>query len=350
MEAHLTELGWNGDPGSTTALEEIQTFRIPLNGQSFTYNPYKWIGFKIDNDGDRMSQSSQSQERLSWQTVKLHAASHLASYIRSQIKERLGFTCSAGIATSKIFSKLAADIHKPNEQTLLCPVKYAEFLEPLHIRKIMGVGYKASRTLCKKLGLLKDENQANEDETLDEVDEAAQEGEAWHLPQLTVSYVQQHCTIQQFLDWFGDRQGPVLWDLIHGIDNTPVIPTPLIPTQISIEDSFRLCKNMADATTRLHDLAIDFIKRLEVELRVKDEFVKYPTTLRLTTRNRGTNDDGTWRDSKGVRETRISKSNRMPVDVFDITRTIPDRASALVEQSLLPMLKNLVKEPFALTL
>jgi DNA polymerase iota len=350
MEAHLTELGWNGDPGSTTALEEVQTFRIPSNGQSFTYNPYKWIGFKIDNNGDRMSQSSQSQERLSWQAIKLHAASHLASYIRNQIKERLGFTCSAGIATCKIFAKLAADVHKPNEQTLLCPDKYAEFLEPLHIRKIMGIGYKASRTLCKKLGLLKDEHQANEEDTLDDVEEAAQEGEAWHLPELTVSYVQQHCTIQQFLDWFGDRQGPVLWDLIHGIDNTQVISTPLIPTQISIEDSFRHCKTMADATARLHDLAIDFIKRLEVELRVKDEFVKYPTTLRLTTRNRGTNDDGTWRDSKGLRDTRISKSSRMPVDVFDISRSIPERASALVEQSLLPMLKNLVKEPFALTL
>ncbi|KAI9284590.1 hypothetical protein BC943DRAFT_360939 [Umbelopsis sp. AD052] len=350
MEAHLTELGWNGDPDSTTVLDQVQTFRIPSNGQSFTYNPYNWIGFKIDNDGDRMSQSSQSQERLSWRTIKYHAASHLAAFIRNQIKERLGFTCSAGIATSKIFSKLAADIHKPNEQTLLCPDKYADFLEPLHIRKIMGIGYKASRTLCKKLGLMKDENQANEEDTLDDVDEAAQEGEAWYLPELTVSYVQQHCTLQQFLEWFGDRHGPVLWDLIHGIDTAQVIPTPLIPSQISIEDSFRVCKTMADATSRLHDLAIDFIKRLEVELRVKDEFVKYPTTLRLTTRNRGLNEDGTWRDSKGVRDTRISKSSRMPVDVFDPSRSIAERASALVEQSLLPMLRHLVKEPFALTL
>jgi hypothetical protein len=40
----------------------------------------------------------------------------------------------------------------------------------------------------------------------------------------------------------------------------------------------------------------------------------------------------------------------MPVDVFDIESSVEERASALVEQSLLPMLKNLVKEPFDLTL
>jgi DNA polymerase iota len=353
IDAHLTELGWGGDNGATVVLEKKQTFHAkPKQQEMFTYNPYTWVGFKVDKEGDRMSQSTESQERLSWDTVKLHAASHLALYIRSQIKDRLGFTCSAGIASSKLFAKLAADAHKPNEQTLLCPDMYNDFILPLEIRKIMGVGHKAAHTICEKLGFIKDAQQSliteeeedNNVASLDVTEHPAQMAEDWHLPQLTVSYVQKNCTIKQFVDWFGDRQGQQLWDLVHGKDRTAVVPTPLIPTQISIEDSFRRCSTLQEAITKLHELSISFIKRLEVELRTENEWLKYPTTLRLTTRNRSSKNSRAWRD------TRISKSKRMPVDVFDIESSVEERASALVEQSLSPMLKNLVKEPFDLTL
>lgn len=353
IDAHLTELGWGGDNRATVVLEKQQTFHIkPQQQEMFTYNPYTWVGFKVDKEGDRMSQSTESQERLSWDTVKLHAASHLASYIRSQIMDRLGFTCSAGIASSKLFAKLAADAHKPNEQTLLCPDMHNDFILPLQIRKIMGVGYKAAHTICEKLGFIKnaqqslviEEEEDNNEASLAVTEDPAQMAEDWHLPQLTVSYVQKNCTIEQFVDWFGDRQSQQLWDLIHGKDRTAVVPTPLIPTQISIEDSFRRCSTLQEAIAKLHELAISFIKRLEVELRTENEWLKYPTTLRLTTRNRSSKNSRAWRD------TRISKSKRMPVDVFDIESSVEERASALVEQSLSPMLKNLVKEPFDLTL
>lgn len=341
VEAHLKELGWTGDDGETVVLEKEQKFHVQT-GMTFVYDPYTWVGFKVDSDGDRMSQT-ESQVQISYRTVKLHSASHLAAYIRGQILDRLGFTCSAGIASSKLLAKLAADAHKPNQQTLLCPDMHTAFILPLQIRKIMGIGYKAGRVLCEKLGFMNNEPAA------DEVEDGPSDGDPegsgdWHLPQLTVSYVQNNCTIAQFIDWFGDRQGRQLWDLVHGIDTADVVPTPLIPSQISIEDSFRKCTSVDEATTKLRELAIDFIKRLEVELVVDGRWVKYPTTLRLTTRSRTGKNTRAWRD------TRISKSKRMPVEVFDMEKTIEMRAHALVEQSLLSMLKHLVKDPFELTL
>ncbi|KAJ2956114.1 hypothetical protein NQZ79_g8000 [Umbelopsis isabellina] len=341
VDFHLSEMGWTGDDNTSLEVEKEQVFHIKQNEMSFTYNPYTWAGFKIDADGDRASQTSQSQERLTWHTIKLHAASHLAYFIRNQIRSRLGFTCSAGVASSKVMAKLAADAHKPNNQTLLCPNMYEEFIQSLPIRRIMGIGYKTAKTLKDKLHSSKEQPTSADHEAHEDLSEEHPE---WHFPDLTVAYIHEHCRKEQFVDWFGDKQGEQTWDLLHGIDKAPVIPTPLIPTQISIEDSFRQCGSIQEAKTRLLELAVDFIKRLESELLTDNTWVKYPTTLRLTTRARGP------KNTRAMRDTRISKSDRMPVDIFETDQSIEDRASSLVERSLLPMLRKLVTEPFELTL
>lgn len=341
VDFHLSEMGWTGDDNTTLEVEKEQVFHIKQNEMSFTYNPYTWAGFKIDADGDRASQTSQSQERLTWHTIKLHAASHLAYFIRNQIRNRLGFTCSAGVASSKVMAKLAADAHKPNNQTLLCPNMYENFIQALPIRRIMGIGYKTAKTLKDKLHDSKEQTTSADHEAHDDLSEEHPE---WHFPDLTVAYIHENCREEQFVDWFGEKQGEQTWDLLHGIDKAPVIPTPLIPTQISIEDSFRQCGSIQEAKTRLLELAVDFIKRLESELVTDNTWVKYPTTLRLTTRARGS------KNTRAMRDTRISKSDRMPVDIFETDQSVKDRASSLVDRSLLPMLRKLVTEPFQLTL
>ncbi|KAM3578735.1 hypothetical protein VKS41_008754 [Umbelopsis sp. WA50703] len=239
-------------------------------------------------------------------------------------------------------AKLAADAHKPNNQTLLCPNMYEAFIQPLAIRRLMGIGYKTAKTLQDKLYVSKPQSTSPDHEAHEDPTEEHHE---WHFPNLTVAYIHEHCRKEQFVDWFGHKQGDQIWELLHGIDHAPVIPTPLIPTQISIEDSFRQCASIQAAKKRLLELAVDFIKRLESELLTDKTWVKYPTTLRLTTRVRGSTNN-----TRVIRDTRISKSERMPVDIFEIDQSIEDRASSLVERSLIPMLKKLVTEPFDLTL
>ena len=51
----------------------------------------------------------------------LAAGAVLIDRSRREVTRRLGFTCSAGIATNKLLAKLCGGLHKPNQQTVLPP-------------------------------------------------------------------------------------------------------------------------------------------------------------------------------------------------------------------------------------
>lgn len=69
-------------------------------------------------------------------------ASHLAQQIKNSIREKLKITCSVGVSPNKLISKIASDFKKPDGLTLVPPEKIEEFLEPLKIRDIPGIGKK----------------------------------------------------------------------------------------------------------------------------------------------------------------------------------------------------------------
>jgi len=62
--------------------------------------------------------------------------------IKKEIKNKLGLTCSIGISPNKLISKIASDFQKPDGLTIVLPEKIDEFLEPMNIRDIPGIGKK----------------------------------------------------------------------------------------------------------------------------------------------------------------------------------------------------------------
>lgn len=54
--------------------------------------------------------------------IKLLIAAKIVNEIRSAVREKTGYACSAGIAHNKILAKLTCGFHKPNKQTCL-PIK-----------------------------------------------------------------------------------------------------------------------------------------------------------------------------------------------------------------------------------
>lgn len=67
-------------------------------------------------------------------------ATHLATFIRACVRDEVGLTVSAGVATSKLVAKIASDINKPDGLTVVPPGSEIEFLSPLLIEKLPGVG------------------------------------------------------------------------------------------------------------------------------------------------------------------------------------------------------------------
>jgi len=72
-------------------------------------------------------------------------ASHLAQQIKNSIRDKIKLSCSIGISPNKLISKIASNFQKPDGLTIVHPDKINEFLEPLEIRAIPGIGKKTEK-------------------------------------------------------------------------------------------------------------------------------------------------------------------------------------------------------------
>jgi len=64
----------------------------------------------------------------------------IARNIKQKVVEKTGLTISAGVAPSKFVAKVASDMEKPDGLTVVARDKVSEFLDPLPIKKMWGVG------------------------------------------------------------------------------------------------------------------------------------------------------------------------------------------------------------------
>src|SRR6266536_993286 len=134
----------------------------------------------------------------------LPTATMVARTIREQIRHELNLTASAGVAPNKFLAKIASDWRKPNGLFVIQPAEVEDFLTPLPVGRIPGVG-KVTEEKLAALGLrLVGELRAR--------------------------------SLEELETRFG-RYGQRLYELARGIDETLVVPNR--PTQsISAEDTF----------------------------------------------------------------------------------------------------------------
>ena len=153
--------------------------------------------------------------------IGLATATKVASMIRQQIREELNLTASAGVAPNKFLAKIASDWKKPNGLFVIQPAEVEDFLTPLPVGRIPGVG-KVTEERLGKLGLR------------------------------TVGDVRAR-SLEDVQKLFG-RYGQRLYELARGIDDNPVVPNR--PTQsISAEDTFETDVLLADTEPMIRRLA-----------------------------------------------------------------------------------------------
>lgn len=75
-------------------------------------------------------------------TKSFKKATEVANKIKKEIKRKTKLTCSIGIAPNKMIAKIASDFQKPNGLTVIKESEVFNFLGPLSIRTIPGVGPK----------------------------------------------------------------------------------------------------------------------------------------------------------------------------------------------------------------
>lgn len=315
---------------------------MALQGEEgFWYEPGKYAGHLMPEAPPSPSSSSlPSSSSPSAAEQESQVASHLAAHLRALILDRIGLTSSAGVSSTKLLSKLLASVHKPADQTTLRATATAAdvraFLDPLDLRKLPGFGSSIVGTLLPRLP--------------PELD-----GSAPTRP--TVAAIRSSLALSDFQALYMPRLAPILHGLLSGSDDSPVVPSPQFPAQISTEDSFAVTVNQHggmrwhELVGHLRRLLEALLLRLEAELalppldedrppaldkgkarerlaqagasasagRKPPAWARYPQTLRLSLRR-------SWDAPASARS---SKSTPFPPSTLSTARPVPERVTEL---------------------
>ena len=127
-------------------------------------------------------------------TNNTRAIEEYALEIKKSIKEECGgLLTSIGVAPTKSIAKIASDYQKPDGLTIVSVEDLKEFLNPLEVERISGIGIKTQKILKK-------------DMKINTIDELA------------------NTDVQKLIEKFGKKVGTWMWQVANGKDNDPVIP------------------------------------------------------------------------------------------------------------------------------
>ncbi|KAE8208593.1 hypothetical protein CF327_g7062 [Tilletia walkeri] len=127
---------------------------------------------------------------ITWQDVALAMGAKLMNKVRAAVREELGYTTSAGIASNKTMSKLCSGWRKPNAQTIMRPAAVKNFLKVLPFQKIRFLGGKLGDAMANEW-------------------QSATVGDLWSV------------TLEQMQGKFGEDSSWV-YNVVRGIDHSEV--------------------------------------------------------------------------------------------------------------------------------
>jgi DNA polymerase-4 len=80
---------------------------------------------------------------------RLGSPARIAARIRASVREQHGLTCSVGVAPSKFVAKLASTLCKPDGMLVVPAGEVLEFLHPLPVAALWGVGERTGEVLAR---------------------------------------------------------------------------------------------------------------------------------------------------------------------------------------------------------
>ena len=117
-----------------------------------------------------------------------------AQDIKKSIKEKCdGLLTSIGIAPTKSVAKIASDYQKPDGLTIIHFNELQNFLNPLDVERISGIGIKTQKILKEQMNIKTIGQLSNTD-------------------------------VQLLIERFGRKIGTWMWQIANGLDNEPVLP------------------------------------------------------------------------------------------------------------------------------
>jgi DNA polymerase IV (DinB-like DNA polymerase) len=154
--------------GIHSAMPISQAYRLCMDAVFLPVNMKLYAGVSakimelLRGFADRFQQVSVDEAYLipGPEVRNFEEAALYALKIKDEIQRQERITCSIGVGPNKLIAKIASGFQKPDGLTVVRPVDVKEFLFPLPVSKVPGIGKKTVNTL-KSLGITKVEELAN---------------------------------------------------------------------------------------------------------------------------------------------------------------------------------------------
>ena len=183
-----------------------------------------------------------------WDDIAILIGSEIVRSVRAAIRERLKYTCSAGIGRNKMIAKLGSGHKKPNQQTIVRNRAVQHFMQDFKFTKIRNLGGKLGDEVVSKFAT-------------DEVKEL-----------LAVPLDQMNARL-------GDDTGSWMYHIIRGDDSSEVNARTQIKSMLSAK-SFRPTINTPEQAIRwLRIFVADIQSRLVEEGVLENK--RRPKTINL---------------------------------------------------------------------
>ncbi len=154
--------------GIHSAMPISQAYRLCSDAVFLPVNMKLYVGVSakimelLKGFADRFQQVSVDEAYLvpGPEITNFEEAALYALRIKDEVQKQEGITCSVGVGPNKLIAKIASGFQKPDGLTVVRPEDVREFLFPLPVSKIPGIGGKTADTL-KSMGLNRVEELAN---------------------------------------------------------------------------------------------------------------------------------------------------------------------------------------------
>lgn len=147
------------------------------------------------------------------------SATAVARHVRARVRAERRLTVSVGVGPNKLLAKIASDFDKPDGLTVVKPSQVLDFLAPLPVERLHGIGPATARALAG-------------------------------LDVATVADLRA-LSLDQLLARFG-HWGRTLWEHARGVDQRPV-STDHVRRALSTEETFPRDLSELDAMDRVLD-------------------------------------------------------------------------------------------------
>ncbi len=126
-----------------------------LKGDAFTYEQFSDRLMAILHDfTPRVDKLSPDEACLDIAGLERNYGSPemLARQIKDRVENELALSTSVGIGSSRVVAKIASEIIKPDNLTVVSPGDESEFLAPLPVQKIPGIG-RVNKRILNEIGI-----------------------------------------------------------------------------------------------------------------------------------------------------------------------------------------------------